>query len=77
MFPDLISPDVTSGFWMIAKLIALFALFMYILFALVILRQVTLMTDTLEVGFEEPVRIFALFHLIFALGTFVAAIVIL
>jgi len=72
-----ILPELGDSVWVAAKAVTVFALFLYMIFALVILRQVNLMTDTLDVGFEEPIRIFALFHLIFALGTFVLAIVIL
>lgn len=63
--------------WSVAKVFFLFALLIYIGFALVVVRQVQLMTDTLEVGFERPVRILALAHLIVSAGVFLLALVIL
>ena len=63
--------------WSIAKVFVLFALLIYVGFALIVVRQVQLMTDTLEVGFERPVRILALIHLIVSAGVFLLALVIL
>ena len=56
--------------------LAIFSAF-YIIFAIVVLRQVTLMTKTLEVGFEVIIKAIAWFHLIFAVATLVSAIVIM
>lgn len=41
----------------------------YIIFAFVILKQVNKMTQTLEVGFEAPIKFFALVHLLLAITT--------
>lgn len=49
----------------------------YIVFAVVILKQVHQMTQTLEMGFENSIKAIAWFHLIFALATLAASIVIL
>jgi hypothetical protein len=62
---------------LMVKILFLIGLAFYIIFALVVVRQVNHMTDTLEVGFETPVRLLALLHLLFVLGTFVLAIFIL
>lgn len=61
-------------FWEAVRWFTIISLLIYIGFSLIVIRQVTLMTDTLEVGFEEPVRILALFHFIFAVATFIVAI---
>lgn len=50
-------------FWIIGKLFALFAFVIYIIFAGVVLRQVYLMTKTVSVGFELPLRTLAWAHL--------------
>lgn len=63
--------------WMIAKYLVLFALGIYIVFALVIIRQVNLMIRTLEIGFELPIRFIAVAHLFFAIGILITALVIL
>lgn len=49
----------------------------YIIFAIIVLKQVYQMTETLEVGFEQTIKAIAWFHLIFALATLAASIVIL
>lgn len=63
--------------WLIAKICALILLAIYLVFALVVVRQVQLMTDTIEVGFEGPIRVFSFLHLAFAVIIFIAAILIL
>lgn len=55
----------------------LVGLSIYVVFAFVVIRQVQLMTKTLEVGFEAPIRFIAWLHLLFALGTTLLALVIL
>lgn len=68
---------LTTGLWFVVKLFFLFAIAIYIVFAFVIVRQVGLMTKTLEIGFEIPIKLIAWGHLLFAIGTFVLALVIL
>lgn len=70
-------PLIGISIWFVAKIFALFALVIYLVFALVVVRQVRLMTDTLEVGFELPIRILSYLHLIFAVLVLLAAFVIL
>lgn len=70
-------PLLGISIWFVAKIFAIFGLFIYLVFALVVVRQVKLMTDTLEVGFEFPIRILAYAHLIFAFLVLLAAFVIL
>ncbi len=64
-------------FWMAAKVMVIIGLLVYLVFAGVIIRQTKYMTDTLEIGFEGVIKVFAWLHMLFALGTFVAAFVIL
>ena len=63
--------------FLISKVLVLFALVLYAIFAFVVLRQIQLMTDTLEVGFEAPIRLLGISHLIFSLVIFVLALIIL
>jgi len=66
-----------SEVWLVAKGFVLIAFAIYIVFALVVIRQIQLMSDTLEVGFETPIRILGYLHLLFAIGTFILALIIL
>lgn len=70
-------PLTDISVWLVAKVFVLFAIFVYLIFSMVIIRQVGLMTDTLEVGFETPVKFAAALHFILALGVFILALVIL
>lgn len=70
-------PVLGISIWLIAKIAALVLLGMYLVFALVVIRQVQLMTDTVEVGFEAPIRLFSYLHLIFAILIFLAALILL
>lgn len=59
------------------KAVVSVAFIFYIIFAVVIVRQVKMMTDTLEVGLETTLRLVAILHLLFSVGAFVAAFIIL
>lgn len=63
--------------WILVKLAFLFAILLYLVFAGVVVRQVYLMTSTVQTGFEFPVRSLAWLHLFFAIGVFILAIVVL
>lgn len=60
--------------WFIVKLLFLFALVIYLIFASVVVRQVYLMTETVKVGFEFPVRIIAWLFLFSAILVFLIAL---
>lgn len=70
-------PLIGISVWTVAKLFLLFAMGLYVIFALVVARQVKLMTDTLAVGFETMVKTLAKVHLIFSVIVFVLALIIL
>ena len=72
-----IIPFLGFSVWVVVKLLFLFALLIYIIFCLVIVRQVNLMTETLDVGFESPLKLAAVAHLILAIGVFILALIIL
>lgn len=72
-----ILPFVGVSIWLIAKIFVLIALTIYIIFALVVVKQVNLMTETLEVEIESIIRLISYLHLFAAIGIFILAILIL
>lgn len=60
-----ISPEALLT--LLFKGMTLIAVAVYVVFATVVVRQVYLMTQTLRVGFETPIKIIAWAHLFFAL----------
>jgi len=70
-------PILGVSVWFIIKIFVLISMLLYIAFALVIVRQVQLMTKTLKAGFEFPVKTLALLHLISAAVVFALALIIL
>ena len=70
-------PIIGVSVFPIIKIFVVFALGLYIAFALVVVRQVQLMTDTLEVGFEGPLRFLDIMHLLFAIAVLIFALIIL
>jgi hypothetical protein len=63
--------------WLIVKIATLILLGMYLMFCLVVVRQIKLITSTLSLGFEGPVTTLGYIHLAFAILVFLAALVIL
>lgn len=63
--------------WFLVKIAALILLALYLVFALVVVRQTKLMTSTLNLGFETPIRILSYIHLGFAVFVFLTALIIL
>lgn len=70
-------PVLGISVWAIAKGFILVAFFLYIIFSFVVVRQVQLMTETLEVGFETQLKVLAYLHLAFAILVFLAALIVL
>lgn len=67
-------PNLELPIWFFAKVLFLFAILVYVFFAAVVVRQVYLMTSTIKVGFETPLRLIAWLHIIFAIGIFLLAL---
>jgi hypothetical protein len=63
--------------WPIVKWFFVFAFFLYVIFSLVVIRQVSLMNKTLDAHFEKPVALFAYLHFFFAVGVFIFAFLVL
>lgn len=70
-------PVLGVSIWFIVKIFVLFGLLVYIIFSVVVVRQVNLMTETLRVGLETPLKIIALTHLILPVLVFLFALIIL
>jgi len=62
---------------LIGKIFALIGLSIYMIFALVVLKQVHLMVSTIEVGLEFFIKLIAWAHLIFAIFVFLTALIVL
>ncbi len=63
--------------WSIIKIAVIIFTLMYIIFSFVVIRQVKLMTDTLELGHENTIKAMAVAHFAFAVVVFIFALVIL
>lgn len=63
--------------WPIIKAFVLIFMIIYIVFAFVVVRQVQLMSATVEVGFEKQLKLLAFIHLLFAIAVLVFGILIL
>lgn len=59
------------------KIAVAIGFFLYIAFAVVVVRQVNLMTATLELGHERVIKYLSLIHLVFAIASFVLTLLIL
>jgi len=63
--------------WEVVKYAFLILLLIYLGFSLVVLRQAQMMIKTLAVGFDKPILVVAYLHLIFSIGIFLVALVVL
>ena len=70
-------PIIGIQVWLIIKVAILILLGMYLFFSWVVIRQVRLMTDTLQLGFEGFVKTLSHVHFVFAAFVFLAALIIL
>lgn len=60
--------------WFFVKLLLLFGIAVYLVFAVVVIRQVGLMTETVDMPFDPTLRTLAWAHLIFAMSVFLIAL---
>jgi hypothetical protein len=73
----MISPVFGISIWLVVKIAALVLLGLYLVFALVVVRQIKLMTNTLALGFEGLITLIGYIHLAFAILVFLAAFIII
>jgi len=68
----------TSGFVIgIFKAITFVGFVVYIIFAFVVVKQVKIMTDTLNIGFEKEIRIISYVHFVLTVILFLISLVLL
>lgn len=70
-------PLTGVSIWLVAKIFVLIAILLYLVFSLVIVRQVKLMIETVEVDFENQIKALSYVHLAFAVIVFIFALLIL
>ena len=63
--------------WSLVKLGVIIFLVLYNIFAVIVVKQVRVMVNTLEVGFEKPVVIISFVHLAISLFVLLFSLVIL
>ena len=68
---------LTIQVWSVVKLAVLITLGLYLIFGLMIIREVDLMNKTIIGVFNLPIKIIAWLHFLFALFIFILAIIIL
>jgi hypothetical protein len=73
---ELASGQVNFSLWLLVKIMVLIGLGIYIGFAVIVIRQVSLMTKTLNTPFELLLKLIAWLHLIVAIGIFFLALII-
>ena len=66
-----------SDTWSIIKIMFLVGMLLYLFFAYIVLRQITHMSKTLKVGFEGPITVLGIVHLVCAIGIFILAFFVL
>lgn len=76
-FDQLLAFLLGINIWSLVKVLFLVALLIYIAFAIIVVRQVNLMRETLNGVLDWPLRIIAWIHLGMAVGVFLLALVIL
>lgn len=70
-------PLFNFNLWFLVKILILLGLVLYLAFAGIVLRQVNLMTKTLNGQFNLPIKLIAWIHLLAALSIFLLALIIL
>jgi hypothetical protein len=70
-------PILGISVWFAAKIFILLFLGIYIIFALVVIRQIALMSGTLDMGLNLPIIFVGWAHFLFAVGIFVIALILL
>jgi Family of unknown function (DUF5657) len=68
---------MANGAWSIVKIFIMIGLLMYALFALVVVKQVGVMTETFDSEANSSVKTFALIHLLFSVFLVIIAAIIL
>lgn len=70
-------PYTGISIWMVVKYFMVFGFLIYLVFALVVVKQSRLMLETLEIDFEKPILALVYLHLLFAVGVLLLSLIIL
>lgn len=70
-------PLINISVWVVVKIFVLIILFLYSVFAAVIIRQVTMMSKTFKSSLNTLVHFLSVAHLLFAILIFILALIIL
>jgi uncharacterized protein DUF5657 len=76
-FGDIIIDQTGIDPWGALKIVYLFAIVLYIIFALIVVRQITLMTGTLDGQISGSVKLLGKIHLLFSIFIFILALIVL
>ena len=76
-FDKILNFLINIQIWTISKAIVCFALFLYIIFAVVVVRQVRLMTEAIDFSLDWFLKMVAMIHLLGAIFILLLAIIIL
>ncbi|PJE67212.1 hypothetical protein COU95_03650 [Candidatus Shapirobacteria bacterium CG10_big_fil_rev_8_21_14_0_10_40_9] len=76
-FDQILNFLLSIQIWTISKIIVCFALFLYIIFAVVVVRQVRLMTEAIDFSLDWFLKTVAMIHLLGAIVVLLLAIIIL
>jgi hypothetical protein len=73
----MINPIPFDVLWGVVKIAYLFGLGLYLVFALVVIKQSQQMTKTIADGLAKPINLISYGHFLAALGLWLAALVML
>ena len=65
--------NFNNSLWFLVKVGSIIGLVIYVIFAFVVMKQVNLMTETLEIDFERPIKTVAALHFLFAVFVLIFA----
>lgn len=63
--------------WLVAKIFILFALILYLVFSIMVIKEVDLMNKTITGVYNLPIKLIAWLHLLLALSVFIVALIFL
>jgi len=69
--------SLSFDLWTLVKILVCLGFLIYLAFAVIVVRQVSLMLRTLSIDFEALLRLIAWVHLFTAIGLFILALVVL
>ncbi len=74
---ETLPPETVTVALLLLKLMYLVAIGLYVAFAVLVVRQISLMTGTLISSLSQHIKLIGFIHLLIAIGAFIFALVIL